>query len=109
MYNISFLRYTGGSQNLSQASTSDSQTFRDAKDCFLVALLPYMVFSLFHTLTFIRTTILPRMYSPPPTQGTTSPVPPQTQVGKMIQVWVKCIFPLLCLLDFVFILSLSKL
>ncbi|GJJ09580.1 hypothetical protein Clacol_003803 [Clathrus columnatus] len=54
-----------------------------------IALLPYMVFSVFHAATFIRTTVLPKMYPPPPSEGSSSAVPPQTQVGKMIQVWVK--------------------
>ncbi|KAF8591986.1 hypothetical protein K439DRAFT_1626484 [Ramaria rubella] len=55
-----------------------------------IALLPYVVFSLFHALTFLRTTILPRVIPPPPPpQGATPNTPQQSGLAKSIQSWVK--------------------
>lgn len=54
----------------------------------LVALLPYTIFSLFHALTFTRTTIIPYILpaGPPATAGG----PPQAHpVAKKLQTWVK--------------------
>jgi len=53
-----------------------------------ITLLPYMIFSTFHALTFIRTTLMPQFLpsSPPATAGG----PPQPHpVAKRVQVWVK--------------------
>jgi hypothetical protein len=59
----------------------------DSKD--LVALLPYTIFSLFHALTFTRTTIIPQFLPPGP--PATAGGPPQAHpVAKKLQVWVKC-------------------
>ena len=55
----------------------------------LVALLPYTIFSLFHALTFMRTTIIPQFLPPGP--PATAGGPPQAHpVAKKLQVWVKC-------------------
>ncbi|EGO02662.1 hypothetical protein SERLA73DRAFT_176023 [Serpula lacrymans var. lacrymans S7.3] len=50
-----------------------------------IALLPYMIFSLFHVLTFFRTTVMPRLL------GSTSAVggPQSHPLSKSLQVWVK--------------------
>jgi hypothetical protein len=53
----------------------------------LVALLPYTIFSLFHALTFTRTTIIPHVLPPGPA---TAGGPPQAHpVAKKLQAWVK--------------------
>jgi len=58
-----------------------------------LALIPYAVFSLFHALTFTRTTILPMIFKPAPTasraNGTASPASSQSPLAKTIGVWVK--------------------
>jgi len=55
----------------------------------MLALLPYTVFSLFHALTFLRTTILPLVFPPtPPPPGSTS-APQQSSYAKTIQSWVR--------------------
>jgi hypothetical protein len=53
-----------------------------------LALLPYMIFSLFHALTFTRTTLMPQFLpqAPPATSGG----PPQPHpLAKKLQAWVK--------------------
>jgi len=53
-----------------------------------IALLPYTIFSLFHALTFTRTTIIPQFLPPGP--PSTAGGPPQAHpVAKKLQVWVK--------------------
>lgn len=58
-----------------------------------LALIPYAVFSLFHALTFTRTTILPIVFKPAPAapraNGTASPPSTQSPLAKTIGVWVK--------------------
>jgi len=55
----------------------------------LVALLPYTIFSLFHALTFTRTTVIPQFLPPGP--PATAGGPPQAHpVAKKLQAWVKC-------------------
>lgn len=55
----------------------------------LVALLPYTIFSLFHALTFTRTTIIPHILPPGP--PATAGGPPQAHpAAKKLQAWVKC-------------------
>ena len=55
----------------------------------LVALVPYTIFSLFHALTFTRTTVIPQFLPPGP--PATAGGPPQAHpVAKKLQVWVKC-------------------
>jgi hypothetical protein len=53
-----------------------------------VALLPYAIFSLFHALTFTRTTLMPQFLppGPPATQGG---APTPHPLAKKLQVWVK--------------------
>ncbi|KAI3623091.1 Transmembrane nucleoporin [Malassezia furfur] len=51
-----------------------------------ITLIPYITFSLFHLLTFTRTTILPAMVSP---SADSSAPPPHSQLSKSIQTWVK--------------------
>ncbi|EAU93190.2 hypothetical protein CC1G_10258 [Coprinopsis cinerea okayama7 len=52
------------------------------------ALLPYAIFSLFHALTFARTTLMPRFLPPgPPAANGGAPTPPP--LAKRLQVWVK--------------------
>jgi len=53
-----------------------------------LALLPYAIFSLFHWLTFTRTTLLPQLLpSGPPINGSSSPQP--HPIAKKLQSWVK--------------------
>ncbi|ORY90835.1 hypothetical protein BCR35DRAFT_107887 [Leucosporidium creatinivorum] len=61
-----------------------------------VTLIPFATFSLFHTLTFIRTTVLPKPPATPAgaakgtTGATTAPPAPGTaKISKQIQAWVK--------------------
>ncbi|KAI0757235.1 hypothetical protein C8Q80DRAFT_1265188 [Daedaleopsis nitida] len=53
-----------------------------------LALLPYSIFSLFHALTFTRTTLMPQFLpsGPPPTPGA---APTPHPIAKKLQVWVK--------------------
>lgn len=55
----------------------------------LVALLPYTIFSLFHALTFTRTTIIPHILPPGPPAAAGGP-PQAHPVAKKLQLWVKC-------------------
>ncbi|BGP22458.1 hypothetical protein Rt10032_c07g3080 [Rhodotorula toruloides] len=57
-----------------------------------VTLIPFATFSLFHTLTFLRTSVLPK----PPATATKSgsapaaqPATPGAKASKLIQTWVK--------------------
>jgi len=53
-----------------------------------IALLPYTIFSLFHALTFTRTTLMPQFLPPgPPTTAGGAPQP--HPVAKKLQSWVK--------------------
>lgn len=53
-----------------------------------VALIPYAIFSLFHALTFTRTTLMPQFLPPgPPAAAGGTPTPPP--LAKKLQVWVK--------------------
>lgn len=53
-----------------------------------VALIPYFIFSLFHALTFTRTSLMPRFLPPGP--PATSGGPPQPHpLAKRLQAWVK--------------------
>lgn len=53
-----------------------------------LAVLPYSIFSLFHALTFTRTTVLPQLLPPsPPATAGGSPTP--HPFAKKMQVWVK--------------------
>jgi len=54
-----------------------------------LALLPYATFSLFHALTFTRTTILPRFLPSTPAPAGSGQPPQQPQLARMIQLWVK--------------------
>lgn len=53
-----------------------------------ITLLPYMIFSLFHALTFTRTTLLPR-FLPPGPPSTANGAPGPHPYAKKLQVWVK--------------------
>lgn len=53
-----------------------------------ITLLPYAIFSLFHALTFTRTTLMPRFLPPGP--PATAGGPPQPHpIAKKLQLWVK--------------------
>ncbi|KAF5384713.1 hypothetical protein D9757_006190 [Collybiopsis confluens] len=53
-----------------------------------ITLIPYMIFSLFHALTFARTTLMPQFLPPgPPTTPDGPPTP--HRLAKQLQVWVK--------------------
>jgi hypothetical protein len=53
-----------------------------------LALLPYTIFSLFHALTFTRTTLMPQFLPPgTPSSGNGNPQP--HPIAKRLQVWVK--------------------
>ncbi|KAH7883887.1 hypothetical protein F5I97DRAFT_1896518 [Phlebopus sp. FC_14] len=53
-----------------------------------IALLPYFIFSLFHTLTFTRTTVMPH-FLPPGPPATAGGPPQQHPLSKQLQVWIK--------------------
>jgi len=53
-----------------------------------LALIPYAIFSLFHALTFIRTTLMPQ-FLPPAPPATSGGAPQPHHVAKKLQVWVK--------------------
>ena len=67
--------------------TSHTTVVPDGKG--LVALLPYTIFSLFHALTFMRTTIIPQ-FLPPGPPAAAGGTPQAHPVAKKLQVWVKC-------------------
>ncbi|KAL6304212.1 hypothetical protein BKA93DRAFT_784378 [Sparassis latifolia] len=53
-----------------------------------VALIPYAIFSLFHALTFTRTTLMPQLLaSGPPATAGGPPTPPA--LAKKLHLWVK--------------------
>jgi len=53
-----------------------------------VTLLPYAIFSLFHALTFMRTTLMPQFLPPgPPSSSNGAPQP--HPLSKKLQAWVK--------------------
>jgi len=52
-----------------------------------VTLLPYMIFSLFHALTFTRTTLISQFLPPGPPNPTGVPGP--HPLAKKLQVWIK--------------------
>ena len=53
-----------------------------------VALLPYAIFSLFHALTFTRTTLMPQ-FLPPGQPATSGGAPQPHPLAKKLQAWVK--------------------
>ncbi|KAK7058274.1 ATP-dependent RNA helicase [Paramarasmius palmivorus] len=53
-----------------------------------VTLLPYTIFSLFHALTFTRTTLMPQ-FLPPGPPATAGGAPTPHPLAKKLQVWVK--------------------
>jgi hypothetical protein len=53
-----------------------------------ITLLPYTIFSLFHALTFTRTTLMPQFLPPSPPATAGGPVQPHP-IAKKLQVWVK--------------------
>lgn len=53
-----------------------------------VALLPYAVFSLFHALTFARTTLMPQ-FLPPGPPATSGGAPQPHPLAKRLQAWIK--------------------
>jgi len=54
-----------------------------------LTLVPYAIFSLFHALTFLRTTILPLVFPPTPPPAGSSAAPQQSSYAKTIQSWVR--------------------
>ncbi|KAH8100535.1 hypothetical protein BXZ70DRAFT_1008033 [Cristinia sonorae] len=53
-----------------------------------IALLPYAIFSLFHALTFSRTTLMPQFLPPGPPATAGGPPTPHP-LAKRLQLWVK--------------------
>ena len=51
--------------------------------------MPYFVFSLFHALTFTRTTLMAQ-YLPPGPPLTAGGPPQPHPLAKRLQLWVKC-------------------
>jgi transmembrane protein 33 len=57
-------------------------------DVILVALAPYAIFSLFHALTFTRTTLMAQFLPPgPPAAAGGAPQP--HPIARKLQAWVK--------------------
>jgi len=54
-----------------------------------IALAPFAIFSLFHALTFSRTTILPLVFPPTPAPAGSSAPPQPSPYAKRIQSWVR--------------------
>ena len=55
-----------------------------------MTLVPFATFSLFHVLTFVRTTFLPKMPSSrDAAAGVPPPIGPGANVARTIQTWVK--------------------
>jgi len=54
-----------------------------------IALAPFAIFSLFHALTFSRTTILPLVFPPTPAPAGSSAPPQPSPYAKRIQAWVR--------------------
>ncbi|KAI3481134.1 hypothetical protein L1887_56604 [Cichorium endivia] len=57
-----------------------------------ITILPFVTFSLFHVLTFVRTTILPAVFPTPtpPAQGAAQgATQQQSKLARMVQGWVK--------------------
>ncbi|KAH8835369.1 hypothetical protein DL96DRAFT_1573923 [Flagelloscypha sp. PMI_526] len=52
-----------------------------------IALIPYAIFSLFHALTFTRTTLMPKFLPPGPPNSNGAPTP--HPIAKKLQTWVK--------------------
>jgi len=53
-----------------------------------ISLIPFIIFSLFHALTFTRTTIMPQLLPPtPPTTAGGAPTP--HPLSRKLQIWVK--------------------
>jgi hypothetical protein len=53
-----------------------------------ITLLPYAIFSLFHALTFTRTTLMPQFLAPGPPASAGGPPTPHP-LAKRLQAWVK--------------------
>ncbi|KAJ3498676.1 hypothetical protein NLJ89_g10187 [Agrocybe chaxingu] len=53
-----------------------------------ITLLPYMIFSLFHALTFTRTTLMPQ-FLPPAPPATAGGAPQPHPFAKKLQAWIK--------------------
>jgi len=53
-----------------------------------ITLIPFMIFSLFHALTFSRTTLMPQFLPPGPPATADGPPTPH-RFAKQLQVWVK--------------------
>jgi len=54
-----------------------------------LALAPFAIFSLFHALTFSRTTILPLIFTPTPAPAGSSAPPQASPYARRIQSWVR--------------------
>ncbi|KAJ3736935.1 hypothetical protein DFJ43DRAFT_1048489 [Lentinula guzmanii] len=53
-----------------------------------ITLIPFMIFSLFHALTFARTTLMPQFLAPGPPATADGPPTPH-RFAKQLQIWVK--------------------
>ncbi|KAJ3998489.1 hypothetical protein F5050DRAFT_1567113 [Lentinula boryana] len=53
-----------------------------------ITLIPFMIFSLFHALTFARTTLMPQFLPPGPPATADGPPTPH-RFAKQLQLWVK--------------------
>jgi len=90
MFNTFSSLSSGGPPSLLQVRSkrkvhvSPSLTSRSAT----VALLPYAIFSLFHALTFTRTTLMPQ-FLPPGQPATAGGAPQPHPLAKKLQAWVK--------------------
>lgn len=90
MFNISLSRFSGGARNpLHVRAIYRIPVFLVLTiPRLLVALLPYTIFSLFHALTFTRTTLMPR-FLPPSPAATQGGAPQPHPLAKQLQAWVK--------------------
>ncbi|KAK4700982.1 6-phosphogluconolactonase, partial [Phenoliferia sp. Uapishka_3] len=92
--NVAFKSGTGMALGLGSGSFADYEPPLESQKPIYVTLIPFATFSLFHTLTFVRTTVLPKPPSTPAAApGAAKPTPPpataSTKASKQIQVWVK--------------------
>ncbi|KAG5639311.1 hypothetical protein H0H81_004513 [Sphagnurus paluster] len=89
MFNTSFSPSSGGPLSLSpvRVDAFGAWVVQLTGAHLTVTLLPYAIFSLFHALTFTRTTLMSQFLPPGPPAANGQPQP--HPLSKKLQVWVK--------------------